>query len=337
MTLKFSIIGCGRIAERHAEHIHRLGELVGVCDIVEARARQLAARYEVTAFDNIEALLNHSREAKVDVVAICTPNGLHAEHAIKALRAGFHVVCEKPMALTVADCRRMISAADTAGRKLFVVKQNRFNPPVAAVKKLIEENRLGRIFSIQLNCFWNRDASYYQDSWRGTADLDGGTLFTQFSHYIDLVYWLLGELEEMQGYVGNFNHKDCIAFEDTGVIAARFRNGTIGTIHYTVNSHRRNMEGSLTIFGEKGTVKIGGEYLNELEYQDIAGYVIGDLPPGNPPNRYGHYQGSMSNHDKVYLNVIEAINGREDIATNGLDGLKTVEIIQKIYSSVRKL
>ena len=337
MRLKFSIIGCGRIAWRHAEHIHRLGELVAVCDIVEARAIQLAGKYGAAAFSTIDALLDHSRKAAADVVAVCTPNGLHAEHCIKALQAGFHVVCEKPMALTVADCRKMIGAAEEADRKLFVVKQNRFNPPVAAVKKLVDEGRLGRIYSVQLNCFWNREAAYYQDGWRGTLDLDGGTLFTQFSHFIDLIYWLLGDLEEVEGFSGNFGHKDSIDFEDTGVLAARFRNGAIGTIHYTVNSHRKNMEGSLTLFGEKGTVKIGGEYLNELEYQDIRDYIIKDLPPGNPPNRYGEYQGSMSNHDKVYHNVIEAIGGREDIATNGLEGLKTVEIIQKIYSTVKKL
>lgn len=365
MKLKFSIIGCGRIAWRHAEHIHRLGELVAVGDIVQDKARQLGAKYGAADFDNIDALLAHSRATAANVVAICTPNGLHADHSIRALQAGFHVVCEKPMALTVTDCRAMIQAAETADKKLFVVKQNRFNPPVAAVKKLVDEGRLGRIYSMQLNCFWNREAAYYQDGWRGTLDLDGGTLFTQFSHFIDLIYWMLGDLEEVQGYSGNFGHQDSIDFEDTGVIVVKFRGGAIGTIHYTVNSHRKNMEGSLTLFGEKGTVKIGGEYLNELEYQDIRDYSIENLPPGNPPNRYddptapygnppihyddppsrdrnppnryGHYQGSMSNHDKVYQNVIAAVNGREDIATNGMDGLKSVEIIQKIYSTVKKI
>lgn len=334
MKVKFSIIGCGRIAQRHAEHIHKLGELVSVCDIIEDKAKELAARYGACSYRSVKELLERSEET--EVVAVCSPNGLHAEHTISALQAGFHVLCEKPMALTVQDCSKMIDAAAQAGRQLFIVKQNRFNPPVVAVKKLFDEGRLGRIYSVQLNCFWNRNDIYYKDSWKGTKDMDGGTLFTQFSHFIDLLYWIVGDIKEVQGYIGNFNHSG-IEFEDTGVISTRFYNGAIGTINYTVNSYDKNMEGSLTLFGEKGTVKIGGQYLNELEYQDIQGYKIEDLSPGNPPNNYGQYQGSMSNHDKVYQNVIEALQGNDSIAASGFEGLKTVEIIEKIYSTVKQL
>ena len=332
--IRFAIVGCGRIAQRHAEHISRLGELAGVCDVVADKARKLAESYNAAYYENLEDML--SRLDNTDVISVCTPNGLHAEHTIKSLKAGFHVLCEKPMALTVQDCGEMINAAEQANKRLFIVKQNRFNPPVAAVKKIIEEGRLGKIYSVQLNCFWNRNEEYYKNSWKGTNSLDGGTLFTQFSHFIDLLYWMIGDIKEVKGYAGNFDHQNIIEFEDTGVVSIRFYNGAIGTINYTVNSYKRNMEGSITIFGEKGTVKIGGQYLNELEYQQIENYKIENLPPGNPPNNYGQYQGSMSNHDKVYINLIEVLSGNGTIATNGFEGLKTVEIIDRIYTSAGK-
>ncbi len=175
-----------------------------------------------------DELLQKAKE--VDVVAVCSPNGLHAQHTIAALQAGFHVLCEKPMALTVQDCGEMINAAERANKRLFIVKQNRFNPPIVAVKQLIEENRLGAIYSVQLNCFWNRNEEYYKNSWKGTKDMDGGTLFTQFSHFIDLLYWMIGDVKEAHGYAGNFGHKDMIEFEDTGVVSLRFYNGAIGTV-----------------------------------------------------------------------------------------------------------
>jgi predicted dehydrogenase len=332
---QFGIIGCGRIAQRHAEHIDKQGKLVAVCDVSTEKASMLGKKYNASYYDHIDDMLKHSE--KPDVIAVCSPNGLHAEHSIKALKAGFHVLCEKPMALTVQDCGEMINAAERANKRLFIVKQNRFNPPVAAVKKIIDEGRLGKIFSVQLNCFWNRNNEYYENSWKGTKALDGGTLFTQFSHFIDLLYWMIGDIKEVKSYISNYNHQGIIEFEDTGVVTLRFYNGAIGTINYTVNSYQKNMEGSLTIFGEKGVVKIGGQYLNELEYQNIENYKIENLPPGNPPNNYGQYQGSMSNHDKVYQNVIEVLSGNGSIATNGFEGLKTVEIIDMIYSKAEQL
>jgi predicted dehydrogenase len=166
--------------------------------------------------------------------------------------------------------------------------------------------------------------------------LDGGTLFTQFSHFIDLLFYLIGDVQEVYAFADNFAHKGVIEFEDTGVAILKFYNGVIGTVNYTVNSYAKNMEGSITIFGEKGTVKVGGQYLNELEYQSIEGIKIEGLPEGNPPNNYGKYVGSMSNHDKVYENVISVLTQGGVIATNGFEGLKTVEIIDKIYRSVKK-
>jgi UDP-N-acetyl-2-amino-2-deoxyglucuronate dehydrogenase len=329
--IRFAIVGCGRIGNRHAQHIQNNGQLLAVCDIIPEKAQILAQKFDARSYSHIDDLL--AQEKDIDVVAVCTPNGLHAEHTIKSLKAGHHVLCEKPMAISVHDCGEMIKTAEQANRRLFIVKQNRFNPPVVAVKKLLDEGALGKIFSIQLSCFWNRNPQYYHNSWKGTAELDGGTLFTQFSHFVDLLYWLIGDVRRVQAFSGNFDHQETIDFEDTGVIAMEFYNGALGTINYTVNSYGKNMEGSLTIFGEKGTIKIGGQYLNELEYQNIEGHVIEGLPEGKPANQYGHYQGSMSNHDEVYENLVDVLSNGGTISTNGFEGLKTIEIIEKIYQS----
>jgi len=329
-TINFALVGCGRIGKRHAEHINNYGKLVAVCDIDINKAKQLGETYNTLVFSDLSEMLKNTQ---VDVVSICTPNGLHAKHSIQVLKAGFHVLCEKPMAISVLDCEQMVNQALKANKRLFIVKQNRYNPPVDAVKKLIEEGKLGKIFSVQLNCFWNRNPEYYNTSdWKGTKKLDGGTLFTQFSHFIDLLYYMIGDIKKVKAYTSNFNHKEEMEFEDTGVVALKFYNGALGTINYTVNSFGKNMEGSITIFAEKGTVKIGGQYLNELEYQNFDDFSITDLPEGNPPNQYGQYVGSMSNHGLVYANVIDVLTNGGVIATNGFEGLKTVEIIDKIYS-----
>jgi UDP-N-acetyl-2-amino-2-deoxyglucuronate dehydrogenase len=331
--LRFGIIGCGRIAGRHAEHIVNNGDLIGVCDIDVSKSDALGAKFSAKSFKSVDELL--SANLNLDVISICSPNGLHAKHTIDALRSGHHVLCEKPMALSVHDCGEMIKAAETANKRLFIVKQNRFNPPVVAVKNLLDEGKLGKIYSVQLSCFWNRNDDYYKNSWKGTKDLDGGTLYTQFSHFIDLLYWMIGDIKIAHGFIGNFSHKGVIEFEDTGAISVEFYNGVVGTINYSVNSFNKNMEGSLTIFAENGTIKIGGQYLNELEYQNIKNIEIKNLPKGNPANNYGQYQGSMSNHDKVYENVVDVLNHQGIIATNGFEGLKTVEIIDKIYSAAK--
>jgi UDP-N-acetyl-2-amino-2-deoxyglucuronate dehydrogenase len=327
MSVSFAIIGCGRIAKRHAEQIAKVGKLVAVCDVVEEKASELGSLYEANVYDSIETLLEN--EPTIDVVAICTPNGLHAEHSIVALQANKHVLCEKPLCIHANDGEKMIAAAKAANKKLFVVKQNRYNPPIAFLKELIDTNTLGKIYSFQINCFWNRPTEYYQD-WKGTKDLDGGTLFTQFSHFIDLLYWMLGDVASVKSSINNFAH-DSIEFEDTGAVIFDMQNGAIGTLNYTVNSFAKNMEGSFVVFGEKGTVKVGGQYLNELEYFKVEGLDEPNLPKGNPANGYGYYQGSMSNHDKVYENLIKALQNDDHSFPNGEEGLKTVEIIEMIY------
>jgi predicted dehydrogenase len=332
--INFAIVGCGRIAQRHAEHITKRGKLIAVCDVVAEKANAMAKSYGAVAYTDYTEMLKN--ETTIDVVAVCSPNGLHAIHSIEALKAGYHVLCEKPMGLTVQECGDMIQAAERANKRLFAIKQNRYNPPVAAVKEVIDSGKLGKVLSIQLSCFWNRNTDYYANSWKGTKDLDGGTLFTQFSHFVDLLYWLIGDVDEVAAMMGNFAHQGIIEFEDTGVVILKFTNGAIGTINYTVNSFQKNMEGSLTIFGEKGTVKIGGQYLNELEYQNIEDYKIENLPEGNKANNYGNYTGSMSNHDKVYDNLIEVLTHNAAITTSSYEGMKTVEIIQKIYKAAHK-
>ena len=330
--IKFVIIGCGRIGNRHAEHISEQGELVAVCDINEEKAKSLSEKYESKYFTNINELSSSNLE--YDVVSICTPNGLHCEHSIFFLNQKKHVLCEKPLALTSEDCGKMIVAAENNNVRLFAVKQNRFNPPVVKVKELIENNKLGDICTVQLNCFWNRNFDYYHDSWKGTIKMDGGTLFTQFSHFIDLLYWLIGDVEEVKGYSNNYIH-DFIEFEDSGVVILKFINNAIGTINYNVNSHNKNFEGSLTIFGTKGTVKIGGQYLNELEYQEIEGMDKIKVDKGNKPNNYGNYVGSMSNHGLVYRNLISVLLNNKSISANAFEAMKTVEIIEKIYNKIR--
>jgi UDP-N-acetyl-2-amino-2-deoxyglucuronate dehydrogenase len=328
--LNIAVVGIGHIGSQHVKHASTLGNLLAVCDTKHDRAIRAADQYACHKYFLIDDLL--AGEKNLDLIAICTPNGLHAEHSIKALKAGCNVLCEKPMATTVRDCERMIHTAEETNRRLFIVKQNRFNPPVKAVKKVIDEGRLGKILNVQLNCFWNRNREYYTASdWRGKLRMDGGTLFTQYSHFIDLLYWFVGDIEEVRGFTENFMHKDVVEFEDTGVVVVKFANGALGTINFTINSYKKNMEGSITLFGEKGTVKIGGQYLNLLEYQSMEGHEITGLPSGNPPNIYGEYKGSMSNHDQVYQNVIDVLVHGGSITTDLLDGLKTVQIIEKIY------
>ena len=333
-NLDFILIGCGRIAQRHAEHIRKYGKLVAVCDIDSEKADFLSQNTGAKAYYSLDHLILDHPHATI--AAVCTPNGLHAQHSIQLLNAGYNVLCEKPLGISSEECTSMMQAAEKANRRLFTVKQNRYNPPVIAVKELIDEDRLGRIYSVQLNCFWNRNEDYYKNSWKGTLKLDGGTLYTQFSHFIDLLIYLVGDISVVHAMTSNFAHNRIIEFEDTGVVILKFNNGALGTINYTVNCYSKNMEGSITIFAEKGTVKVGGQYLNVLEYQDIKNYTIKNLPKGNSANNYGNYVGSMSNHDDVYKNLVDVFTNNAAITTTGLDGYKTVNLIEKIYKEANK-
>lgn len=334
-NLRFAIVGCGHIGRRHAEHAPKFGRLTGVCDIDQDRANAVAKAHGAEAFYDLDTMLTSLR-GNNDVVSVCTPNGLHYEHTIKAFRAGNHVLCEKPMALSVRECGEMIKAGDRANRRLFIVKQNRYNPPVEHLKHLLDTGVLGPVFSIHLNCYWNRNDAYYSGGgWRGTLDMDGGTLYTQFSHFIDLLYWLVGDVREVRAFTDNFCHQHSVEFEDTGVAILRFQNGAIGNVNFTINSFGKNMEGSLTLFCKNGTVKIGGQYLNEIEYENVKDTGPTLLREGRKANEYGEYQGSMSNHEDVYRNVLSVLTGEGSMSTVGFEGLKTVEIIDRIYRAAK--
>jgi len=315
--LDIGVVGVGAIGSKHVELARTMGNLVAICDVKKKS-------YPFYQYYSLDAML---AKEQLDMVSVCTPNGLHAEHVIKALDSGCHVLCEKPMALSSVDCGRMIHAAEKANRRLFVVKQNRFNPPVTVVKQALDAGWLGRLLDVQVNCFWNRNKEYYSKSdWRGTI-LDGGVLFTQYSHFIDLLLWFVGDVKDVFGHAEKQMH----SFPDTGVVLFRSMGGVMGTLNFTINSYGKNMEGSITLFGEKGTVKIGGEYLNRLEYQSIDGHVL--VVPDEPlmGNRYGVNRGTSSNHDKVYRNVIDVLSGKGSIVTDMLDGLRTVEFIERVY------
>ncbi|HWJ25073.1 MAG TPA: Gfo/Idh/MocA family oxidoreductase [Flavisolibacter sp.] len=330
MKYSFAIIGCGRIAKRHAEIIQKTGKLVAVCDINYERADELAKAHQAKSYYSIDDLL--VQEPEVDIVVICSPNGLHAEHAIKSLQFGKHVLCEKPLCITSAAARQMVDTAYLCCKKLYVVKQNRYNEPVQLAKKAVDEGKIGRILSFQVNCFWNRPESYYvTGDWKGTKYLDGGILYTQFSHFIDLIYWFLGDTESISGFVTK-NDRENIEIEDTGVASLKMKNGAIGTINYTINSYNHNLEGSFALFGENGSIKIGGQYLNTLEWYETANKEKPALTQKNEPNNYGFYQGSMSNHEKVYQDLVLSLAG-DGTLLEAKDAVKTIEIIEAIYKA----
>lgn len=330
MPYRFAIIGAGRIGSRHAGLASRFGKLLAVADTDPEKSQIVAGQYHARGYSSLESLLEAESP---DVVSICTPNDLHASQAIRCLEAGCHVLCEKPMALSVAEGRRMLEAARFHNRQLFVVKQNRFNPPVQLVKSLLNEAALGRIFSFQINCFWNRPPAYFESSWRGRLDRDGGTLYTQFSHFLDILYWFLGDLQAATGWRANYLHGSGIEFEDCGAASLLMKNGAMGSLHYTINSFEKNLEGSITLLGEKGSVKIGGQYLNKIEFFSVSGKALPDLPDVTPANQYGFYEGSMSNHDQVYENLIRELQDPQNRLVDAAEALQSIEMIEKIYSS----
>ena len=327
---QFALIGCGRISSRHAENIQRIGKLKAVCDIVPEKADLMAKQYDCKAYYSIDELL--LKEQDIDILSICTPNGYHAEHAIKSLQAGLHVLCEKPLCLTSAAAWQIIETEKFCRRKLFVVKSNRYNPTLIQVKNLLENNTMGKVYSFHLSCLWNRPEAYYQD-WHGKHFPDGGTLYTQFSHYIDALVSLFGPIKEVKGFSGSEAHKKGLEFEDTGVASLYMEKGSLGSFHWSVNTYKKNHEIALTIVAEKGTVRVGGEYLNEVQYHSLE-KDMEFTQPVNPSNEYTAYKGSMSNHKEVYDHLLLALENKENDFANAFDGLRTVEAIEKIYKAI---
>lgn len=332
--IRFAVVGCGHIGKRHAEMITRdeKAELVALCDIRPKEELGVEA-YPVPFAKNLEELLKIASD--VDVINICVPNGLHAEMAIKAIEAGHHVVIEKPMALTLADAERVIYTSLRYWKQVFCVMQNRYSPPSVWIKEMVDSGKLGQVYMVQLNCYWNRDERYYKPGgWHGDARLDGGTLFTQFSHFIDIMYWLFGDICDIQARFADFNHKGLTDFEDSGFVNFRFVNGGMGALSYSTAVWNKNMESSMLIVAENGSVKIGGQYMNEVEYCHVKDYEMPILAPTNPGNDYGPYKGSAQNHNFVIRNVVNVLSGMpgEMITTNVLEGMKVVDIIQRIYA-----
>jgi len=330
--IRFAVVGCGHIGKRHAEMISRNAEseLVALCDI-KPKAELGIESYSVPFFNSIEDLL--SSDISFDVLNVCTPNGFHASHSLMGLEKQKHIVCEKPMALTKAECEAVIYKSLQVSRQVFLVMQNRYSPPSEWIKEVVEQKRLGQIHIVQVNCYWNRDERYYKaDNWKGSAKLDGGTLFTQFSHFIDIMYWLFGDIKDIQGIFGDYTHEKLTDFEDSGLVSFKFVNGGMGCINYSTAVWDKNLESSITIIGSKGSVKIGGQYMNEVEYCHIKDYEMPELAPSNPPNDYGAYKGSAANHHFIIQNVVDTLKGHTSITTNALEGLKVVEIIERIYA-----
>lgn len=335
--IHFAVIGCGHIGKRHATMVSRNADcaLSAVCDINADKMPELKD-FNVPVYQDAETMLKNHPE--IDIVSVCTPNGLHARHSLLALDHHKHVVCEKPMGLKRSECEEIIYRSLNVSRQVFCVMQNRYSPPSVWIKKVMDEQLLGDIAMVQINCYWNRDDRYYfkdgkLHDWKGTLALDGGTLFTQFSHFIDIMYWLFGDITNIHGQFADFRHQESTEFEDSGNIHFEFVNGGLGCINFSTAVYDQNLESSMTIVGTKGSVKIGGQYMNEVEYCHIEDYEMPELPPANPANDYGAYKGSANNHGFVFENVVNVLKHRHSATTNALEGMKVVDIIERIYAS----
>jgi predicted dehydrogenase len=331
--IKFAVIGCGSIGQRHVAVIDAEpnAELVAICDVDKAKCNKLSSLYkDVKVYSEYKKLL---AEKNIDIVNICTPHGLHAQMAIDAANAKKNILVEKPMALTVTDCKKMITAAKKNKVELMVMKQNRFNVPIALTKQAIDSGRLGKIFMVQANVMWNRHQEYYSSSnWRGKKSLEGGSLHTQVSHFIDLMIWWFGDVVSAYTNLDTKNHK--IEIEDCGISSVIFASGVMGSIFWTTCVYNKNYEGSLTIIAENGTIKIGGQYLNKIEFWDVKSMPLPEnISFTDKPNEYGKYQGTSSNHDKVVSEVIKKLLHERHHVVEGDEGIKTIEAIEMIYKN----
>lgn len=330
--IKIALVGCGRISKNHFEAIAACKEnleLVAVCDTNPEALKKEIDSLGVDGYGDIASLLKYS---DADVISLCTPSGLHPQQAILSARAGKHVITEKPMATTWRDGVDMIKAADEAQKYLFVVKQNRLNPPLQLLKKAITTGRFGRIYLANVNVYWTRPQSYYdQASWRGTWELDGGALMNQASHYVDLLRWLIGPVESIHAYTATLARN--IEAEDTVVLNIRWRNGALGSMNVTMLTYPKNLEGSITILGEKGSAIVGGVAVNEIKKWEFADSTeddgIAEQSNYQTHSVYGH------GHMNYYKNVVDVIRGKESLVTDGRDGLSTLELLIAAYRSAR--
>lgn len=328
---RVALLGCGRISGNHCEAIDRVDglTLVAVCDVDEERARATGAKWGVPHFTSYPEML---QEGECDLVTIATPSGLHPAHGILAAKAGKHVVSEKPMAITLDAADELVHACDDAGVHLFVVKQNRLNRTVQLLKRAVDKGRFGRIYLVNSTVRWTRPQEYYdQAKWRGTWEFDGGAFMNQASHYVDMVLWLCGPVESVVANTVTLARR--IEAEDTGAAILRFRHGGIGVLEVTMLTYPKNMEGSITILGEKGTVKLGGKAVNHIDHWEFAEYddddALVEAANTDPLNIYGF------GHEPYYRNVLAVLRGEAEAGTDGREGRKSLELIRGIYESAR--
>jgi len=330
--IRFALVGCGRISGNHIAALeqHRdRATLVAVSDTDSDALAAAAERTGAAAYSSLEELLQHS---DADVVVLATPSGMHPQQAVLVARAGRHVVTEKPMATRWEDGKEMVRVCDEAGVMLFVVKQNRRNPTLQLVKRAVESGRFGRIYMVNVNVFWSRPQSYYDSSsWRGTWEFDGGAFMNQASHYVDLLDWLIGPVESLQAYTATLARN--IQVEDTGVVSLRWRTGALGSMNVTMLTYPKNLEGSITILGEKGTVRLGGVAVNQFEHWSFE-----DAHPDDALVEQSSYETTSVygfGHPLYYDNVIKALRGEAPAETDGREGLRSLEILIATYLSAR--
>ena len=317
--IRFSICGYGYIGQKHAKLLSAFpgATLVAICDTQPIQNQWTPAQ----TYASLDEML--SSEA-IDIVTIATPNNLHEQHAIMALNAGKHVLIEKPMALTKSGCEKIIYTALKQSKQVFCVMQNRYSPVSKWIKRLMEQKALGDIYLVQINCFWNRDDRYYTPgSWHGKKDIDGGVLFTQFSHFIDSLYWLFGDITNIRGQLHNFSHRHNTQFDDSGCLTFEFVDGGIGNLNFSTSVWDKNMESSMTIIAQKGSIKIGGQYMDKIEYAHF-------MHPISPDFSQAH--DNDANYIQVLKNIVETLHGKTTIGTNALEGMKVVDIIERIYA-----
>ena len=348
--IAFAVVGYGRIGQRHASIIRELPD-AALCALVDTAAdadavANTGAKADAAAnigakaapavpfFPSLDALLASPVASRLDVVNITTPNGLHAAQACAAMEAGLNVVIEKPMALRSVDAERIIRTAERVGKRVFVVMQNRYSDPARWLKQLIDSGGLGRIFMVQMDCYWNRDQRYYTPKgWHGSRELDGGTLFTQFSHWVDMLYWLFGDITNISARLRDFAHQGLTDFEDSGLVSFDFVGGGMGSLNFSTAVWGKNLESRLTIIAENGSVRIGGQYMERVEYCHGKGLTRsqeggpGIIPP-TPAD------GSAAHHRDLLLNVVDVLRGRAECDIRATDGWKVVDIIERIYKSV---
>lgn len=330
--IKFAIVGCGRIAENHFKAIQQHSEnieLTAICDDNLATLEAKAHAWGAKPYGSYDRML---RDADCDVVVLCTPSGLHAQQAIQAAQHGKHVMTEKPMATRWKDGLDMVKACDAAQKRLFVVKQNRRNATLQLLKRAVDEKRFGKIYMVHINVFWSRPQAYYDSAaWRGTWEMDGGALMNQSSHYVDLLDWLIGPIADVQAMTGTLARD--IEVEDSGVMNVRWRNGALGSMAVTMLTYNKNLEGSITIIGEKGTVRVGGLAVNEIQQWDFA--EPKDYDATVKDASYATTSVYGFGHPLYYKNVIDVLRGRAEPETDGREGLKSLEVLIAAYISAR--